>query len=241
MPVCKYGSYFGYQIHISAALLSATVVRCANICVYNKGMTEEEFAEIIARGREQSSVEFKGPGFRTDRHLSAKVTRAALGMANRRDGGLVIVGIEEVDIGLNLKGLTHQEVATWRHDDIADGFASYADPSIEFDTEQVIYQEKTFIVISVEEFREVPVLCKRSYNKARDLILRDGACYIRPRRKPETIEVSTYADMRDLIDLATDKSLRRFIARAQSAGIPVTSQNARTDEDLFNEQLGNFQ
>lgn len=169
-------------------------------------MTEEEFAEIIARGREQSSVEFKSAGFRTDKHLFAKVTRATLGMANRRDGGLVIVGIEEGDVGLELKGLTHHELATWRHDDIADGFASYADPSIEFDTEQIIYQSKTFIVITVDEFSEVPVLCKRGYNKDRELILRNGACYIRPRRKPETIEVSTYADMRDLIDLATDKA-----------------------------------
>lgn len=204
-------------------------------------MTEEEFAEIIARGREQSSVEFKRPGLRTDKHLFAKVTRAALGMANRRDGGIIIVGVKEDTTGLTPEGLTDEELSTWRHDDVADGFAPYADPSLEFETEQVAYQGQNFIVIRVEEFSEVPVLCKRGYNKDREVILRAGACYIRPRRKPETIEVSTYADMRDLIDLATDKSLRRFISRAQSAGIPLSTQNVKTDEDLFNEQLEDFQ
>jgi len=69
-------------------------------------MTEEEFAEIIALGREQASVEFKGPGLRTDKHLFAKVTRAVLGMANLRDGGRVVVGIEEQQTGLVLTGLT---------------------------------------------------------------------------------------------------------------------------------------
>ena len=62
-----------------------------------------------------------------------------------------------------------------------------------------------------------------------------------PRREPETVEVSTYADMRDLIDLATEKSLRRFITRAQSAGIPLTTQKEKSDDILFDEQLEDFQ
>jgi predicted HTH transcriptional regulator len=204
-------------------------------------MTEEEFAQIIAIGREQPSVEFKGPGLKTDKHLFAKVTRAVLGMANRRDGGLVIVGVEENQTGLVLTGLLPEQIATWAYDDLADGFASYADPSVEFDTEVVEHKGQSFLIIRVEEFAEVPVLCKRGYHKDRNIVLRDGACYIRPRRKPETIEVSTYADMRDLIELATDKSLRRFIARAQSAGISLSSQKEKSDVDFFDKQAEDFQ
>jgi predicted HTH transcriptional regulator len=204
-------------------------------------MTDEEFAEIIARGREQSSVEFKGPGLKTDTHLFAKVTRAALGMANRRDGGLVIIGVEEDQAGLHPTGLLPEQLESWSYDNIADGFAAYADPSIEFDTETREYKGQKFLIIRVEEFAEVPVLCKRAYNKERDKVLRDGACYLRPRRKPETMEVSTYADMRDLIDLATDKSLRRFIARAQAGGISLSTQKEKSDKDLFNEQGEDFQ
>lgn len=203
-------------------------------------MTEEEFAEILAIGREQPTVEFKGPGPKSDKHLFAKVTRAVLGMANRRDGGFVIVGVKEDQSGLALAGLTAEQLASWSYDNLADGFASYAEPSVEFDREVIKYKRKKFLVIRVEGFTEVPVLCKKGYNKDREVILRDGACYIRPRRKPETIEVSTYADMRDLIDLATDKSLRRFIARAQAAGIPVTTHKTVSDEDLFEEQNKDF-
>jgi predicted HTH transcriptional regulator len=203
-------------------------------------MTREEFAESLARGREQSTVEFKGPGFKSDKHLFAKVTRAVLGMANRRDGGYVIVGVEESQTGLTPTGLTPEQLATWTYDNLADGFASYAEPSVEFDRQVIEYEGQSFLVIRVEGFAEVPVLCKRGYHKDRDVILREGACYIRPRRKPETVEVSTYADMRDLIDLATDKSLQRFIARAQAAGISVTTRESKSDEDLFDEQKGDF-
>lgn len=203
-------------------------------------MTEEEFAEILIRGREQSAFEFKGPGLRTDKHLFAKVTRAVLGMANRRDGGYVIVGVEESQTGLAFTGLTPEQLATWAFDDLADGFASYAEPSLEFDARVIEYQGQKFLVIRVEEFTEVPVLCKKGYNRDRDTILREGACYIRPRRKPETIEVSTYADMRDLIDLATDKSLSRFITRAQSAGIPLATHKVKSDKDQFDEQRKDF-
>jgi len=204
-------------------------------------MTEEQFSEIIARGREQPSVEFKGPGLRTNKHLFAKVARAVLGMTNRRDGGFVIVGVEESAVGLVLTGLSLEELKTWKYDHVADSLATYADPSIEFDLVEVSFKGQTFIAIKVEEFDEIPVLCKKSYNTGKDVVLREGACYIRSRRKPETVEVSTYADMRDLLDLATEKGVRRFISRAHSAGLSITPPEEKSAEVLYNEQMEDFQ
>ncbi len=57
-------------------------------------MTDQEFDTLLHRGYETNGVEFKGPGKRTDRAFLAQVVRAILGMANRRDGGLVIIGVE---------------------------------------------------------------------------------------------------------------------------------------------------
>ncbi len=50
--------------------------------------------------------------------------------------------------------------------------------------------------IVVEEFEEVPVLCKKSYPG----ILRDGACYVRRRGRIESTEVPNSAEMRGLAD-----------------------------------------
>lgn len=80
---------------------STSVVRAD--LVGNSGVPQEErhvavrddqFVELLALGHEQQGVEFKGPGPRTDKYLQGKVLRAILGMANRRDGGHIIIGVE---------------------------------------------------------------------------------------------------------------------------------------------------
>lgn len=201
-------------------------------------MDVSQFSELIARGREQRGVEFKGPGSRkSDKHLVAKIVRACLSMANNRDGGIVIVGVDEDsnDV-LALTGLTENQLKTWKHDELADTLATYADPSISFEVTQLSYQGRSFVAIEVEEFEDIPVLCKRDYPD----VLRSGACYVRTRRKPETAEVPTQEDMRDLLELAVEKGVRRFMTIAHSAGVTMNSEGPPTHENLFNQQVEDF-
>jgi predicted HTH transcriptional regulator len=181
-------------------------------------------------------LEFKGPGRSTDRRLFAQVVKAVLGMANRRDGGRVVVGVEDLGDSLHPVGLDVTQLATWNYDDVADRIATYADPSVAFDLEVTEYNGRSYVVIQVEEFADVPVLCKRAY----DDVLRDGACYVRPRRKPETTDIPTYADMRDLLDLAVEKGVRRLLAQVQRVGLTVPPDITVTDQERFNEQLGDL-
>ena len=98
-------------------------------------MTDDEFAEILALGHETRGVEFKPPGPLSDRALGARVVRAVLGMANRRDGGLVIIGVEDNDDEINAVGVGEADLVTWNYDDIADRLAVYADPSVNVERE----------------------------------------------------------------------------------------------------------
>lgn len=201
-------------------------------------MTDEEFAQIMSLAHEIRGVEFKGPGSSSDRRLFAQVVKAMLGMANRRDGGRVVIGVEDLGSVLNPIGLDTGQLATWNYDHVADRVAVYADPGVVFDLEIKEYNGRSYVVIQVEEFADVPVLCKRAY----DDVLRDGACYVRPRRKPETTEIPTYADMRDLLDLATEKAVRRLLAQAQRAGLAVPPDvvTTATDQERFDQQLGDL-
>ena len=58
-------------------------------------MTEQEFEQFVQLGHETPGVEFKSPGLRTDKNFLAGVARAVLAMANRRGGGLVIIGVRD--------------------------------------------------------------------------------------------------------------------------------------------------
>ncbi|GAI18933.1 unnamed protein product, partial [marine sediment metagenome] len=75
-------------------------------------MTDEEFAAILTLDYELPGIEFKGPGLASDKHLFARVAKAVLGMANRRDGGRVIIGVECIPSVVNPTGLTEPQLRT---------------------------------------------------------------------------------------------------------------------------------
>lgn len=208
-------------------------------------MTEQEFAEIleeiVALGHETSGVECKPPGSASDKQLFPEVVRAVLGMSNRRDGGVVIIGVKDTGSSLIPEGLDDSNLVTWNYNHVSDRLQNYADPSVNFELEEKHYQGNKYIVLNTREFTDIPVLCKKSYTVGGNVVLKQGACYVRSRRKPETTEISTQEDMRDLLDLATEKRLRRYVAQAGRAGValvPPLEQPA--DQELYEKQLGDL-
>lgn len=207
-------------------------------------MTDEEFAAILALDYELPGIEFKGPGLASDKHLFAKVARAVLGMANRRDGGRVIIGVHCSPSVVDRIGLSEPQLRTWNYDDVASKLATYAEPSISFDLEVKERDGNRYVVLEVKEFEQVPILCRNDYQK----VLRKGACYVRSRRKPETTEIPTQEDMRDLLDLAIEKALRKYITLAHRAGVSLVlipavttpSPAPTTDQELYDKELGDL-
>jgi predicted HTH transcriptional regulator len=208
-------------------------------------VTDQEFETILSLGYETNGVEFKGPEARKKNDpFLGYVIKAILGMANRRDGGLIILGIGSTD--LEPIGLSDAELATWsKYDDVTASVNEYASPNAKFDLEIFEYKnEKKFIIIRVREFDEIPVLCTKDYPDhrpgKRDKIMRRGGCYVRSRHKPETAEIPSEEEMRELLELAIDKGVRRFVTRAQRAGLfPTypTNPSSPSDEELFRRQI----
>jgi len=191
----------------------------------------EILTEVLARGYELRGIECKGPGSRKNKPYFAKVLRAMIGMANRRDGGFIIIGIE--DKGLKPIGLNETDLDTWKYDHVGDAVAPYVEPSITFELEIHEFKDMKFVLLIVKEFDSIPILCRKNYPD----ILREGACYVRSRRKPETVEIPTQEDMRDLLDLATEKALRRFSSQAKAAGVKFPPDKRETDTESFDIQI----
>jgi predicted HTH transcriptional regulator len=204
-------------------------------------MTDEELAQLIAQGHETGGVEFKSSGDLGDARYQAKIVRAILGLANRRDGGVLVIGVcEREGKRLEIEGVGAEHLEGWNFDRLAGIVSGYADPSVEMmlDTRRV--DGKTCLAISVREFAEIPVLCKKRYaerqagsgkdNREVEL-LRAGACYVRSSRKPETTEVGSQEDMRALINLATEKGVRRWAELSRSAG-PIAAVPGATESAL---------
>src|SRR5947199_2392222 len=113
-------------------------------------ITQEQFEELLALEHEIPGVEFKGPGLRGDEYLRAKIARAVMGMANRREGGVVIIGVEERGGVLNPIGLSQNDAYSWRNNDhVIDALASYISPPASFNRSIREFQGKEFVVLEV--------------------------------------------------------------------------------------------
>lgn len=100
--------------------------------------------------------------------------------------------------------------------------AALADPPVVFDVQVRTYKKRQFVLVEVQEFEDVPIICRRTYPRSpgpgQKLILRKVAIYVRPRRKPETSEVEDETDLRELLELATEKRLQRLMGTVSRAG-----------------------
>jgi hypothetical protein len=184
-------------------------------------LSTQEIEQLLAGGYELRGFELKGPGLRTHPHLFAKVVRAALGMANLRDGGHIVIGINDADPAGMLPGLSPTELQSWlAYDDIARKLGEYADPAVRFALEaHSLSSGVSVAVLQVYEFSDIPILCAKDFPD----VLRKGACYVRPRRVPETSEIASSVEMRELLDLAVQKALRAFVQTAERAGVALTT------------------
>jgi predicted HTH transcriptional regulator len=201
-------------------------------------LTQNELEEALLSDREGRSFELKGPGASSDSRFMAKVARAVLSMGNLRDGGHVIVGIDDDTPSNMLPGLAHEDLASWSYDGVAARLAVYCDPPLSFDLAPVtLATGATVVVIAVDQFAEVPHLCAKEY----DGVLRKGALYVRSRRMPETAEIAASLEMRELLDLAAETRLREYVETAERAGVQLVTgspaERKSQDDARFASQL----
>jgi len=197
-------------------------------------MDKSEFQGLIQLG-EGRSLEFKRSTSWNDKGFKANIAKSILAFSNVRDGGRIVVGVEQKDDGgFNPVGMTEEHLVTWNYDNIASYVSEFADPFVEFSLERVDVDLMTFLLITILEFRELPVVCKRDGNSR----LRKGAIYTRTYRMPESAEVPSQTELREILDLATEKKIRLFHTMASRVGLTVPI--GPSDSERFNQQLGDF-
>lgn len=192
---------------------------------------DENVRELLRRPIELRNIEFKES--QPWAELKLKIVKACLALSNIQDGGFLIVGVAETKGRFESIGLTPEHEATYEPDKVTEYVNRFADPNIPLRVQFVEFSGKRFLAIQVPEFLDVPVICKRSYDKE----LRHGAIYVRSTRKPESAEISSQVDMRHLINLAVNKGLKKFVATARAAGLSLDVRDESERVDSFGSQL----
>jgi hypothetical protein len=191
-------------------------------------LTAEELEDGLRLGYEGRGLELKGPGRSDDKRFLAKIARTVLSMGNLRDGGHVVIGVDDGAPQDMLPGLGGEDLASWlAYDDVSGRLAVYCDPPVRFDLARVhLSSSVSVVLVEVHEFTDIPHLCAREYPD----VLRAGALYVRSRRMPETAEVASSLEMREVLDLAAEKRLRAYVQTAQRAGVNLAADGEHLDD-----------
>jgi len=157
-----------------------------------------------------------------------------MAMANRLDGGFVIIGIgDDKETGAIRRhdpvGIFESDAATWDRDDLANEVRNFCVPPVEFGTDVQLVDNKLFVVIDVSPFRESPIFAaKDGHNKDGKHILKDGTLYVRSIHKPESVAISSSVEMRALLDPGVLRRLQQHHAMATASGqLPQSAQSSR--------------
>jgi predicted HTH transcriptional regulator len=187
------------------------------------GVDTETLERILEGAEESEALEFKGamPWSRD------ALVKDILAMANVINGGRIIVGVE--DGTFCRQGLTDEQLATYRVEEMRDGIAPFADPRVVFRCDIAVDRDgKRYAIIDVSPFDDVPVICRRD---GRDV--HAGTIYYRGRsRRPQSARVDNSSDMRDIVERAAALSAKRL---ARLGFVPGS-----TDKELFDQELGDL-
>lgn len=193
-------------------------------------MDADSLQELLAGSRETRNIEFKRSMLWSK--LRGKLVRSILAMTNTRDGGTIVIGVRQEKSGFVFEGATDADLASYKEDDIAAFVASYADPYVRLHYEAVQLDDgRKFGVITVFEFDEIPVICRQSGEE-----VRQGAIYVRGNRIPESVEVPSQTELREILELALEKGFRKRLAFLGRVGaIPTAGPE---DATRFADELG---
>ena len=172
--------------------------------------TVDTLRRLVYWGKEERNLEYKQSMNWASPETRAKLAKSILAMANLRDGGTIILGVKrEADDSYTPEGMSKEDFDSFIQDHLSAHISEFADPYVEATLTKKIIEDCLYCIIQVAEFEEIPVICKRDGDK-----LRRGATYIRSRRMNETVEVPSHIEMREILELATEKRVRAFYSQA---------------------------
>lgn len=206
--------------------------------IYRRDEDEQRIRQAIEFGIETRTIEFKSAlPFET---LKYKVAKCAQGMSNNRDGGVVILGINEPAQGhFNFVGLTDELLADYGRDRLYTFINSYASPAIEHRRLEVTVESRNFLGLIIPPLGRTPTICRndtpQTVTDNRDVMHR-GDIFIRPAHSISTERACSAADLEPILNACANLRAAEIVRILTESG--ATMRSGQFEEEVSD--LGDF-
>jgi schlafen family protein len=203
-----------------------------------------EIIRYIETSGENDHIDAKGPMKWDGNSASASLAKDIVAFANSRDGGVIVIGKSEFKPGeFDMTGLTEEQANSFETTKVANWVNSRFSPSARLVCHIQQHNGKKFVVITVSEFDDIPILCTKSFPdpaNPKKHLLKDRTIYVRT-ANAESAPLGTVEELRTLIGLATSKRGNEMLSMFESMlrGRPLV--RVASDEEQFEEELTQIQ
>src|SRR5438874_874897 len=118
----------------------------------------DELVRFIEAAGENANIDAKGPMQWDGGAASAGLTKDIIALANSRDGGVLVIGKEELQPGKFVAtGLSAAQVSSFDTTKVATWVNNHCSPFVKLVCYRQEHQSREFVVVTVSEFHDVPV------------------------------------------------------------------------------------
>lgn len=205
-----------------------------------KEILEGVIEQTLQGNSENLNLEFKSTfDFEENIWARERLIRSILAMSNTRDGGYILIGVEEnLDKSLNLSGINeaHLQLFKTKIEDLKSKVESFSSSPVSYEVGLGEYKGKKFILISVTEFLINPLICRKN-GEHKEKHLEEGAIYIRTLKdKPSSIKLTNPVDIQDFLERAYDKQISNLHKR----GWKHETENLKNFKSAFEKERADF-
>ena len=205
-----------------------------------KNYQQNDLHMFLLATSENENIDAKGPMTWDGKDESAKLAKDIAAFANSRDGGVLVIGKSELDNGtFELTGLSDSEAKSFETTKIANWVNARFEPPIQLQCHQVEHESKQFVILTIAEFAEIPVICTKAYQdqaNPKKHLLKQGTIFVR-NANAESAPLRTANELRSLIGIATGKRGQELLSMFDSILKGRSLLPQQSDDELFDRQL----
>lgn len=193
--------------------------------------------QLIDRQGEDRSLDYKAAMAFTDNAVKGKLLKCIMAFANTRDGGYILIGVEQIDLHFEAMGVTPEQARSFDPTKIGDFARNYCSTLPRVTTREVAIGEVRVLLLRVAEFADEPIVCTSDlHDSQKNSILRKGNIYVRT-EDARCVAIDSSETMRSFLDLAVQKRGEGLLEQIRGlvGAAPITSGSASPAEQYATE------